>query len=465
MIGRPISDYALLSDRHSAALVARDGCIDWLCFPRFDSRSVFGALLDPKAGHWSIQPAGAFTSERRYLPGSLALETTFQTAEGKLALRDAMVLGTSNHVRPSTLTPLGEDLNHHLGRDAPHALVRLVECAAGEVEVELDFEPRAEYGLTTPIVIRMNGGARTLGGPDDLLLSSPDVDLECGDGFARGRRRLRSGQRMLFALHWQPEMRRGVRTWTGVQIQGALDETVAAWQKWDELHRGYDGPYAEQVRFSGRVLDALGYEPTGAIVAAATTSLPEVVGGARNWDYRYAWVRDASLTLQATWVAACPRDASRFFNWMVKAAGAVAKGGTPIQIMYGVAGERDLTERELRHLAGWRNSRPVRIGNAAWTQTQLDMYGELLNSAWMLREVAGPYNGLVGHLLTSLAEDAAEKWRLPDNGIWEMRGEPRHFVVSKVMCWVALDRAIRLADQLESSPEQLERWRAEAKAI
>lgn len=465
MSGKPIADYALLSDRHSAALVAKDGSVDWLCFPRFDSRSVFGALLDAKAGHWSIRPSEPYTIRRRYVPGSLVLESTFETEHGTIVLRDAMALAPPSRPRLPRLKLHPDEMGHHLGREAPHVVVRVLECTAGEVEIELDFEPRTEYGLTTPIMVHAKGGARTLGGPDDLVLAAPQLELECGDGFSRGRRRLRTGEHVSFAVQWQPEILRDAQPWTDDQIRAALAATVKSWQEWDGLHRGYDGPYADQVRFSGRVLKALGYEPSGAIVAAATTSLPEAVGEARNWDYRYAWIRDASLTLQGMWVAACPREAGRFFGWMVNAAGAVVKGGTPIQIMYGIGGERDLSERSLSHLAGWRDSRPVRIGNAAWTQVQLDVYGELLNSAWVLRDVAGPYNGLAGHLLAVLADDAAARWREPDNGIWEMRGEPRHFVASKVMCWVALDRAIQMADHLDATAEQLEHWRREVQAI
>ncbi|MDE3076425.1 MAG: glycoside hydrolase family 15 protein, partial [Chloroflexota bacterium] len=335
--GRPIGDYALLSDRHSAALVARDGSVDWLCFPRFDSRSVCAALLDQRAGHWLVRPSGEAQVTRRYVPGTLVLETTFRTASGTGILRDALLLAPPRRSR--LFSPrLASDHGHHLGKDAPHVLARSLECTAGELEVELEFLPRTEYGLTTPIVVGCAGGVRSRGGPDELVMSSPDLSLTHGDGFARGAAKLRAGASLAFALQWHPAMTEPPSTWSHQRISAALSETIGAWQRWDELHRGYDGPYAEQVALGSRVLKGLGYEPTGAIVAAATTSLPEAIGGSRNWDYRFSWIRDASLTLQAMWVSACPHESGRFFSWAVNAAGAVAKGGTPIQIMYGIGG-------------------------------------------------------------------------------------------------------------------------------
>jgi GH15 family glucan-1,4-alpha-glucosidase len=239
-------------------------------------------------------------------------------------------------------------------------------------------------------------------------------------------------------------------------VQERIEATARGWRTWSDIHQGYEGPWRELVHHSGRVLQALTYQPTGAIVAAPTTSLPESVGGARNWDYRYTWVRDASLTLEALWVAACPDEAHRFFAWMAAAAAARVRE-TDLQIMFGVGGEHDLTERELPHLSGWRGSSPVRVGNGAWNQRQLDVYGELLSAAHRLRDQLGSLDQATRDFLVEVAETAAERWREPDQGIWEVRGEPRHFLYSKLMCWVALDCAVALAEQLGAAG-RTDRW-------
>jgi GH15 family glucan-1,4-alpha-glucosidase len=236
-----------------------------------------------------------------------------------------------------------------------------------------------------------------------------------------------------------------------------VGETIRSWQTWADLHQGYEGPWREQVRQSGRVLQALTYQPTGAIVAAVTTSLPETVGGERNWDYRYTWVRDASLTLEALWVAACPDEANRFFEWMTGAVAGQIEEGADLQIMFGIGGEHDLTERTLDHLSGWRGSRPVRVGNGAWNQRQLDVYGELLGAALRLRDKLGGMEPETKGFLVQIANTAASRWQEKDQGIWEVRGEARDFLYSKLMCWVALDRAIQLAPDL-GADAHVEKW-------
>ncbi len=246
-------------------------------------------------------------------------------------------------------------------------------------------------------------------------------------------------------------------------MAAAVNDTVTGWQAWSELHQSYQGPWRDLVHASGRVLEALSYQPTGAIVAAPTTSLPEQVGGERNWDYRYSWVRDASMTMQALWVAACPDEAHEFFDFMASAAGG-SLPDRPLQIMFGIRGEHDLHERSLGHLAGWRGSVLVRVGNGAWDQPQLDVYGELLDAAAQLRGELGNLSGPTRDFLVGLADAAAARWRQPDNGIWEVRGEPRHLVHSKVMCWVALDRAVALADLLHAE-DRVSAWRATAEEI
>ena len=445
----PIADHALLSDRHSAALVTTEGSVDWLCFPRFDSASVFGALLDKDAGHWSIGPSGEFTVTRSYVEASMVLRTVFDTAGGTLELLDAMDLGTSSDP-------------HRLGENAPHALLRGLQCTRGRVTVEISFTPRPEYGLVVPVMTLIEGGARAVGGPDRFTLTSPIV-MECADGTGRARFEMAAGQHVYFALRstslGQPSAQPALQG----EIATALEATIEQWRAWSKLHQSYDGPWRDLVLHSGRVLQALSYQPTGAIVAAATTSLPEQIGGTRNWDYRYSWVRDASFTMKALWVAACPDEADQFFGF-ITAAAAHAHPDRPLQIMFGIGGEHDLSERELTHLTGWRDSSPVRVGNGAWSQPQLDVYGEMLDAAYRLRDELGELEPAIRTFLAGLADAAAAQWEQTDHGIWEVRGEPQHFLYSKLMCWLALDRAVAMADQLHAS-ERADGWAAEADRI
>jgi GH15 family glucan-1,4-alpha-glucosidase len=433
----PIGAHALLSDCHSAALTTADGSVDWLCFPRFDSPSVLGRLLDDDAGHWSIRPAGDYTSSRRYLEGTLVLEINFRTSTGIVVLTDALAMGAENH-------------GHTLGRGAPHLLIRSLTCVEGAVEVDVSYAPRPEYGLLHPLLSHVDGGVTARGGAEWLVLSAPQ-HMVLHDSTATVRITMAAGQTLAFALHRSTLEEQPARIWRQDELSDRLEATVAAWRSWSALHQNYDGPWKDLVRHSGRVLQGLTFQPSGAIVAAATTSLPEGVGGERNWDYRYSWVRDASFTMEALWVAACPDEASDFFAFMTTAAAAAVGPGTPLQIMFGVGGEHDLSERALPHLRGWRDSRPVRVGNGAWSQQQIDVYGELLGAAYRLADQIGAMDEDMRAFLVALAETAAERWRETDQGIWEVRGEPRHFLYSKVMCWVALDRAIRLADRLEAA--------------
>ncbi|HEX6434014.1 MAG TPA: glycoside hydrolase family 15 protein, partial [Gemmatimonadales bacterium] len=277
------------------------------------------------------------------------------------------------------------------------------------------------------------------------------------DGQAKARSTLGAGEKRCFALQYQPA-EQTVR-WTEEEIHQRLRETVDSWRSWSEMHQRYDGPWRELVHLSGRVLQGLTYQPTGAIVAAPTTSLPETVGGGRNWDYRYTWIRDASLTLEALWVAACPDEAKRFFDFLSETAVRQLQDKGELQVIFGVGGERDLTERELSHLSGWRGSRPVRIGNGAWSQRQLDVYGELLSAMHVLRDQVGDLTPGTARFLIDVADTALRRWQDPDQGIWEIRGEPRHFLHSKLMCWVALDRAIELADTIGAQSDKVKRWR------
>jgi GH15 family glucan-1,4-alpha-glucosidase len=461
----PIADYALLSDRHSAALVSRAGSIDWLCFPRFDSPSIFGRLLGDEAGHWSILATGATQVTRRYLDRTMVLETTFSTPTGTLAITDTLAMGDGNR-------------GHELGKDAPHLLLRRATCIEGEVDLELEYVVRPDYGLIHPRLDAVDGGVIAAAGGDVLVLSSP-IPLTIKQSSASGQLHLRRGESAGFALHYRKQSETDSdKVCSQVEIAARLDDTVTAWESWSDLHQSYVGPWRDLVQHSGRVLQSLSFAPTGAICAAATTSLPEVVGGARNWDYRYAWVRDASFTIQALWVAACPDEANQFFNYVTSAAAGSLDRGDGLQIMFGVGGERELTERELPHLEGWRHSAPVRVGNGAWSQRQLDVYGELLSAVYRLSDNVfdsaarrvGPMADLdrwgsppdlapaTRRFFVQLADTAARRWPEKDHGIWEVRGEPRDFLYSKLMCWVALERAVALADSL-GAVGQVEAWR------
>jgi alpha,alpha-trehalase len=326
-------------------------------------------------------------------------------------------------------------------------LLRELACATGEIDVEVTYAPRPNYGLSQANLVPVPGGIATRGGPDRLLLSTP-ISLDIGGDTATARIHLTAGQAAVFAVGHGQMAGPPLAPWTANEITARLDDTVEGWRSWSAIHQNYEGPWQDLVRHSGRVLQALTFEPTGAIVAAPTTSLPEAVGGERNWDYRYSWVRDASLAMEALWVAACPDEANKFFAFLADAAAFQRQPANDLQIMFGIGGERDLSERELPHLAGWRDSRPVRVGNGAWGQRQLDVYGELLGAAQRLVDQLGELDPVTKRFLTAAADTAASRWREKDQSIWEIRGEPRAFVYSKLMCWVALDRAIALAGHL-----------------
>jgi len=450
MSNTAIADHALLSDRHSSALVDRSGSVEWLSFPRFDSPSVFGRLLSPDAGHWSITPSGEWTSARRYLDRTLVLETTFTTATGVLVLTDLLALGPNNG-------------GHRLGTNVPHLLVRHVACSSGSVEVNISYAPRPEYGLVTPLLAQVDGGVTARGGAEWLVLTAP-LDLQLERGTAYGQLTLNAGQTIHLALHRSTLEQTPAHIWSESELAATVNASVADWQSWSDIHQTYDGPWRDLVWTSGRVLQGLSFQPSGAIVAAATTSLPEVVGGERNWDYRYSWVRDASFTMQALWVAACPDEASNFFEFMTTAAASSIGPHMGLQIMFGVGGEHDLTERELNHLTGWQDSRPVRVGNGAWNQRQIDVYGEVLGAAAQLSEHIDTIDEDTRRFLIACAEAAAASWTEKDRGIWEVRGDPQHFVYSKVMCWVALDRAIALSDLLHTE-DRVDSWKQQRDQI
>jgi len=458
MDGLPIGDYALLSDCRSAALISRDGSVDWLCFPRFDGPSVFCRLLDPHGGHFAIRPTGDYRTRRRYAEDTMVLETTFETPTGTAVLVDAMSLGPGER-------------GHDLGAGSPGALLRRLVCLDGTIDAEIVFAPRPNYGVIEPALEAVEGGLLArfgspvgpdLGGGsrtapvhdrEPFLRLSSRIAFDVAGPVASAGIRLAAGQAAAFAVGYEAPV-----AWSDAEITERLDDTVLGWRSWSAIHQTYEGPWRDLVRHSGRVLQALTFQPTGAIVAAPTTSLPETIGGTRNWDYRYTWVRDASLTMEALWVAACPDEANRFFGFLAAAASQL-EPGSDLQIMFGVGGERDLTERELPHLAGWRGSRPVRVGNGAWRQRQLDVYGELLGAAHRLVQQLGTLEPETQRFFVAAADAAAARWRDRDQGIWEIRGAPRDFLHSKLMCWVALTRAIDLATVLRAE-DRVPAWTA-----
>jgi len=422
-----------------------------------------GRLLGEAAGHWAIRAMANATVTRQYLDRTMVLQTTAVTPSGTAVIVEALAMGDGNR-------------GHELGKNAPHLLLRQARCVDGEIDLSVDYAPRPEYGLVQPLLEAITGGLTAHGGSDVLVLSSP-VPLTVDQSSASGQVHLRQGESVGFALHHSKRAETiAARVWDQAEIQSRLTDTVAAWQSWSDLHQAYEGPWRDQVHHSGRVLQALSFAPTGAICAAPTTSLPEVVGGSRNWDYRYAWVRDTSFTIEALWVAACPDEANQFFDYMSACAAGSLEDGVDLQIMFEIGGESDLTERELPHLEGWRNSAPVRVGNGAWRQRQLDVYGELLSAVYRLSDHLFDPTARVGPLAGSgrwdtarelapntrrffieLADTAAQRWQEKDHGIWEIRGEPRDFVYSKLMCWVALDRAVAMAEQLGASA-RVEAW-------
>ena len=448
-VGTPIAEYALVSDCNSAALISSDGAIEWLCMPRFDSPALFARILDADAGHWSVRPAGAFHGKRRYLPGSLVLETTFHTETGVVRLTDALAFAPGQR-------------GHELGLGAPHEVLRLVEGVEGTVELRFELAPRPEYGLVRPLFRRTGDGGQTFGA--NRVLVRTDVDVDVADATMIGSFTVAAGEQTGFAMRWAAVEHDSPTPTAPADVADRIAETVGAWQSWEHEHSIYQGPHKDLVQFSARVLKGLTYRPSGAMVAAATTSLPETVGGERNWDYRYAWVRDASFTVEALYIGACSDEAEDFISFMTSSAGGRVIGDKPLQIMFGIGGEHDLTERTLPHLRGWRDSAPVRVGNGAWTQEQLDVYGELLNCLHLSQSKVGDLHPEVQQFVADLADAAARRWRERDAGMWEMRGEPQHHLSSKVLCWVALDRAAELAPKL-GVYAKADEWAAERDAI
>ncbi|HVL33342.1 MAG TPA: glycoside hydrolase family 15 protein [Actinomycetota bacterium] len=443
-----IADYALIGDCHSAALVGLDGSIDWACFPRFDSPSVFARILDARrGGSFRVAAAGAREITRAYEHDTNVLVTTFTSDTGRLELTDFMPV-VSAGASIGTL----------------HSIIRRARAIEGVVTVEMTLDPRFEYGsfrpglrLTSPV------SADAIGGADALTLHSTHRLALSGDAVT-GSWRLRAGESVWLETSWRPSYRARIegfdRSASVERSEELLEDTIAFWRNWVSQCR-YDGEHAAVVRRSALALKAMTYAPSGAVIAAPTTSLPEEIGGTRNWDYRFTWIRDATLTLTSLFVMGFRTEADQFKRWLERASAGRAED---LQIMFGIGGERYLPEYELLHLDGHRGSAPVRIGNGAFVQTQLDSYGQILEAAYLYGKAGGGLGPENWRFLAALADEACARWRDPDHGVWEIRDTPRHFMHSKLHCWVALDRALRIAKS-RGFRAPVARWQREAEAI
>jgi GH15 family glucan-1,4-alpha-glucosidase len=434
----PIADYAFLSNCHTGALVAPDGSVDWLCVPAFDSPSAFGNLLDRGAGSFRLGPYGLnVPTARTYVPGTKVLTTTWHTPGGWILVHDALTMGPRQG--PDTVTP---HTRPPADDDAEHLLVRMVECLEGSVEIELVCEPAFDYARE-PAAWTLDDGAGHLAdaaGAGQTLRLSTDLSIGIEGSAARARHVLAKGERAFCALSWAD----GLASPTDVADASArIDATVRFWRNWLARARIPDHPLRHPLERSALTVKGLTYMPTGATVAALTTSLPETPGGERNWDYRYTWIRDSTFTLQALHYLLLDWEADEFMQFVADVE--PTEDGS-LQIMYGIDGRRDLTESTRDELSGYEGARPVRIGNAAFDQRQNDVFGAVLDSILLHTRRSRHLPRRLWPLVQSQAEGAIAAWREPDQGIWEARGKPQHYVSSKLMGWVALDRAAKLAE-------------------
>ncbi len=451
----PIGSYGFLSDCHTAALVSFSGSVEWLCFPRFDSPSAFAALLDREAGHMSLRPKGVIVPiSRRYAPGTLVIETTWVTDSGWAVVKDALTI--------ADWVPAGGDKANLQGRpetahESDRSLLRTITCIDGEVEMEMECLPRFDYGLEEA---RWSGGelgeAVAIAAAGTELLLTSDMDLRIEGGTAHGRVSLRENESAFCALTWGNEDLGGPRS--APEALERIDSTEEFWREWLRDGEFPDHPWRIHLQRSALVLKGLTYTPTGAIVAAPTTSLPETPGGERNWDYRFSWIRDSTFSLWALHTLGFDQEARDFMRFIV----AVCKDRPDLQIMYGIGHEKELEEKTLDHLDGYGGAKPVRIGNGAYDQRQNDVWGSLLDSIYIHEKaLRGRGNKTDRELIRYQVEAAIAAWPHPDQGIWESRGEPRHYVSSKLMIWVAVDRGVRLARWADFE-ELAEEWQAKA---
>ncbi|MDX1624469.1 MAG: glycoside hydrolase family 15 protein [Gemmatimonadota bacterium] len=446
----PIGDYAAIGDSRTAALVSKRGSLDWLCMPRFDSESLFGALLDrEKGGRFVVRPTGEFDSERRYIPRTNVLETIHTASAGTIKVTDAM--------------PVASEDEKMEALDPEHEVLRRVECLDGEVEVEVIFDPRPCFGRLTPRVTDRGAlGCFCQSGKEAIAFRS-EIETACTNAFpgAKGSETLEAGDVRWAGFTYTDEDPAVVPVFGDV-AEKKLARTLEWWRAWAEKCR-YEGPHREAVVRSALAVKLLAYAPSGAVIAAPTTSLPEKIGGVRNWDYRYCWLRDASLTVQALMDLGYETEAHAFLSWMLHS---TRRSWPELQVLYDLHGRQCPPERTLDHLEGYAGSRPVRVGNAAKDQLQLDVYGEVTDAVAEYVRRGGEVYRPTARMLVGLGQTVCSRWRDPDEGIWEVRCEPRHHTYSKVMCWVALDRLIELHEegQIEAPVDDFVRHREEIRA-
>ena len=456
----PIADYGFLSDGEVTALVAPSGNVEWMCLPRMDGPSVFGSILDRDAGGFKLSPTdAAVPAGRRYLPGTMILETTWGTRGGWVIVRDVLLVGPWRHDRDRSRTHRRAPTDH----DAEHILLRTLRCVNGTVEMALECEPRPGYGrdrVRWEYTLDGYGQAQAIpDGPepfDKPLMLTTDLRLGLEGGRVRARTTMHDGDLAYVALSWNDH---GAPLTYETAYKGLVD-TADYWHEW--LSRGQfpDHPWRTYLQRSALTLKGLTYAPTGAMVAASTTSLPETPRGERNWDYRYSWIRDSTFMLWGLYTLGFDWEANDFFAFIAD----VAAGDEELQVMYGIGGERDLDEVVLEHLSGYDGARPVRIGNGAHRQKQHDVWGAYLDSIYLHTKSRDQLPESMWPILSRQVNQAAAHWREPDRGIWEVRGEPQHFVCSKVMCWVACDRGARLA-RLREDHDQADTWQDVADEI
>ena len=454
----PIGDYAFLSDCETTALVAPNGNVEWLCLPRMDSPSVFAAILDRDAGGFRLAPADVnVPAGRRYIPGTMVLETSWETRMGWVIVRDALCIGPWHHHTERSHSHRRSPTDH----DADHVLLRMIECVQGSAEIKLECEPAFDYGGLAVDWEYTGPGygeavARSEGMNLELRLVT-DLRLGFEGPRARARSTLREGEVAFAALGWSEH---GMPT-SYEEAAERLARTQRFWQEWLKHGTFPDHPWRTYLQRSALTLKGLTYAPSGALIAASTTSLPEAPGGDRNWDYRYTWIRDSTFTLWALYSLGFEEEANDFFYFVADMA--EAEEGQ-LQIMYGIGGESKLEEQLLEHLTGYEQSRPVRIGNGAYNQDQHDVWGAVLDSIYLHTRSRDQLPDRLWPIIKRQVERALERWREPDRGIWEVRGDPKHFTSSKLMCWVAADRGARLA-RIRNDERMATRWEKAAAEI
>jgi GH15 family glucan-1,4-alpha-glucosidase len=452
----PIDDYAFLSDCHTGALVAPDGSVDWLCVPSFDSPSVFGTLLDREAGNFRLAPFGInVPAARVYEAGTNTLVTTWRTADGWIEVRDALTMGTrqgEDTVTPHTRPPADDD--------ADHTLVRTVVCLAGRVEMELICEPVFDYGRTSAewTLVGDDRHAADATGAGVTVRLTTDMPLGIEGGRVRARHVISAGERLFCALSWAEDF---AAPTTADLADARISATVRYWRGWLDHARAIDHPWRAMLERSALAIKGLTYMPTGATVAALTTSLPETPGGERNWDYRYTWIRDTTFTLRALHLLQLDWEADEFMQFVADVE--PTEDGS-LQIMYGIDGRRDLTETTRDDLSGYAGARPVRVGNGAFDQRQNDVFGAVLDSILLHTRRSERLPRRLWPIVETQATCAQKVWQEPDQGIWEARGAPQHYVSSKLMCWVAMDRAANLAG-IRGDKDLEAAWRTTADEI